>query len=103
MAPLCSSSNEAFAFLAQLKGFIESRDEMDMVSIPEDAEVTSAATSVKLPHETYQPCHHGRNILVAVDHGRDSRRAFEWALTNLVRMADTLHLLHVLPNNCKSV
>ena len=72
---------------------------MDMISIPEDAEVTP--TTVKLPHETYQPCRHGRNILVAVDHGQDSRRAFEWAITNLVRVADTLHLVHVLPTNCK--
>lgn len=72
---------------------------MDMVPIPEDAEMTS---SVKLPHERYQPCRHGRNILVAVDHGQDSQRAFNWALTNLVRMADTLHLVHVLPTNCKS-
>ena len=76
--------------------------DMDMVPIPEDAEVTSAEQSAKLPHERFQPCRHGRNILVAVDHGQDSRRAFQWALANLVHMADTLHLVHVLPPNCKS-
>jgi K+-sensing histidine kinase KdpD len=72
---------------------------MDMVPIPEDAEVTSAEQSAKLPHERFQPCRHARNILVAVDHGQDSRRAFQWALANLVHMADTLHLVHVLPPN----
>jgi hypothetical protein len=75
---------------------------MDMAPIPEDAEMsatTAAAMSPKLPHERYQPCRHGRNIIVAVDHGQESRRAFEWAITNLVHMADTLYLLHVLPTN----
>jgi nucleotide-binding universal stress UspA family protein len=75
---------------------------MDMAPIPEDAEMsatTAAAMSPKLPHERYQPCRHGRNIIVAVDHGQESRRAFEWAITNLMHMADTLYLLHVLPTN----
>lgn len=67
---------------------------MDMAPIPEDAEVKPV-----LPHEEFQAHRHGRNIIVAVDHGQDSRRAFHWALTNLVRMADTVHLLHVLPSS----
>jgi nucleotide-binding universal stress UspA family protein len=70
---------------------------MDMAPIPEDAEM--AAGKVTLPHETLKTYRHGRNILIAVDHSPDSRRAFEWALFNLVRMADTIHLVHVLPAN----
>ncbi|XP_010254795.1 PREDICTED: universal stress protein PHOS32 [Nelumbo nucifera] len=38
----------------------------------------------------------GRNILVAVDHGPNSKHAFDWALVHLCRLADTLHLVHVV-------
>ncbi|KAJ6845443.1 uncharacterized protein M6B38_286970 [Iris pallida] len=38
----------------------------------------------------------GRDILVAVDHGPNSRHAFHWALAHLCRLADTLHLLHAV-------
>ncbi|KAG0493474.1 hypothetical protein HPP92_004468 [Vanilla planifolia] len=35
----------------------------------------------------------GRDILVAVDHGPNSRHAFHWALAHLCRLSDTLHLI----------
>ncbi|KAJ4838312.1 hypothetical protein Tsubulata_040966, partial [Turnera subulata] len=38
----------------------------------------------------------GRNILMAIDHGPNSKRAFDWALTHLCRMADTIHLVHAV-------
>ncbi|BBN12059.1 hypothetical protein MPTK1_5g17000 [Marchantia polymorpha subsp. ruderalis] len=41
----------------------------------------------------------GRLILLAVDHGPNSRKAFNWALKQFVTQADELHLLHVLPKS----
>ncbi|KAI9181439.1 hypothetical protein LWI28_015030 [Acer negundo] len=38
----------------------------------------------------------GRNILIAVDHGPNSKHAFDWALIHLCRLADTIHLLHAV-------
>ncbi|KAI3907908.1 hypothetical protein MKX01_040092 [Papaver californicum] len=40
----------------------------------------------------------GRNILLAIDHGPNSKHAFDWVLLHLCRLADTIHLLHVVPN-----
>ncbi|KAI3947511.1 hypothetical protein MKX01_017075 [Papaver californicum] len=40
----------------------------------------------------------GRNILIAIDHGPNSKHAFDWVLLHLCRLADTIHLLHVVPN-----
>ncbi|MCL7028911.1 hypothetical protein MKW94_026485 [Papaver nudicaule] len=39
----------------------------------------------------------GRDILIAIDHGSNSKHAFDWALAHLCRLADTIHLLHVVP------
>ncbi|KAJ7978353.1 Universal stress protein A-like protein [Quillaja saponaria] len=36
----------------------------------------------------------GRDILIAVDHGHNSKHAFDWALIHLCRLADTIHLIH---------
>ncbi|XP_057820032.2 universal stress protein PHOS32 isoform X2 [Cryptomeria japonica] len=41
----------------------------------------------------------GRDILVAVDHGPKSKHAFDWAVVHFCRMADTLHLVHVVSNS----
>ncbi|XP_059647665.1 universal stress protein PHOS32 [Cornus florida] len=38
----------------------------------------------------------GRDILIAVDHGPNSKHAFDWALVHLCRLADTVHLVHVV-------
>ncbi|XP_048535551.1 universal stress protein A-like protein [Triticum urartu] len=38
----------------------------------------------------------GRDLLVAVDFGPNSRHAFRWALAHLARIADTLHLVHAV-------
>lgn len=38
----------------------------------------------------------GRDILIAVDHGPNSKHAFDWAITHLCRLADTIHLIHVV-------
>ncbi|CAM6050171.1 unnamed protein product [Sphagnum compactum] len=64
-----------------------------MEAIAENREVTQA----ELEHETCER-RRGRNIVVAIDHGPDSRAAFEWTLTHFVRMADTLYLVHVIPS-----
>ncbi|MCD7456759.1 hypothetical protein HAX54_032997 [Datura stramonium] len=38
----------------------------------------------------------GRDILIAIDHGPNSKHAFDWAVTHLCRLADTLHLVHAV-------
>lgn len=38
----------------------------------------------------------GRDLLVAVDFGPNSKHAFDWALVHFARMADTLHLVHAV-------
>lgn len=38
----------------------------------------------------------GRDIIIAVDHGPNSKHAFDWALTHLCRLADTIHLVHAV-------
>ncbi|KAE9447249.1 hypothetical protein C3L33_20819, partial [Rhododendron williamsianum] len=38
----------------------------------------------------------GRDILIAVDHGPNSKHAFDWALVHLARIADTIHLIHAV-------
>ncbi|KAJ0077243.1 hypothetical protein Patl1_36420 [Pistacia atlantica] len=38
----------------------------------------------------------GRDILIAVDHGPNSKHAFDWALIHLCRLADTIHLVHAV-------
>ncbi|GMP37885.1 hypothetical protein CsSME_00009373 [Camellia sinensis var. sinensis] len=38
----------------------------------------------------------GRDILIAVDHGPNSKHAFDWALVHLCRLADTVHLVHAV-------
>ncbi|KAL8209618.1 hypothetical protein R6Q57_006350 [Mikania cordata] len=38
----------------------------------------------------------GRDILIAIDHGPKSKHALDWALVHLCRLADTIHLVHVV-------
>ncbi|CAL1353510.1 unnamed protein product [Linum trigynum] len=38
----------------------------------------------------------GRDIVIAIDHGPNSKHAFDWALIHLCRLADTLHLVHAV-------
>uniref|UniRef100_A0A5B7B1W3 UspA domain-containing protein n=1 Tax=Davidia involucrata TaxID=16924 RepID=A0A5B7B1W3_DAVIN len=38
----------------------------------------------------------GRHILLAIDHGPNSKKAFDWALVHFCRLADTIHLVHVV-------
>jgi hypothetical protein len=38
----------------------------------------------------------GRDLLVAVDFGPNSKHAFDWALAHLARIADTVHLVHAV-------
>ncbi|KAL0924998.1 hypothetical protein M5K25_003300 [Dendrobium thyrsiflorum] len=40
----------------------------------------------------------GRDILIAIDHGHNSRHAFDWVLAHLCRLADTIHLVHAVSN-----
>lgn len=41
----------------------------------------------------------GRDILIAVDHGPNSKHAFDWALIHFCRLADTIHLVHAVSSN----
>ncbi|CAM0944920.1 unnamed protein product [Alopecurus aequalis] len=38
----------------------------------------------------------GRDLLVAVDFGPNSKHAFDWTLAHLARIADTVHLVHAV-------
>ncbi|PON79468.1 Universal stress protein [Parasponia andersonii] len=38
----------------------------------------------------------GRDIVIAVDHGPNSKHAFDWALIHFCRLADTIHLVHAV-------
>ncbi|XP_047940237.1 uncharacterized protein LOC125187651 isoform X1 [Salvia hispanica] len=38
----------------------------------------------------------GRDIIIAVDHGPNSKHAFDWAITHLCRLADTVHLVFAI-------
>ncbi|KAM1151802.1 hypothetical protein FF1_034494 [Malus domestica] len=40
----------------------------------------------------------GRDIVIAVDHGPNSKHAFDWALIHFCRLADTIHLVHAVSN-----
>ncbi|OVA18741.1 CBS domain [Macleaya cordata] len=40
----------------------------------------------------------GRHILIAMDHGPNSKHAFDWALLHLCRLADTICLVHAVSN-----
>ncbi|CAL9749329.1 unnamed protein product [Musa acuminata subsp. burmannicoides] len=50
---------------------------------------------VELDRETGER-RRGRDIVVAVDHGPNSRHALHWALVHLCRLADTLHFVHAV-------
>ncbi|KAK9136330.1 hypothetical protein Syun_015660 [Stephania yunnanensis] len=38
----------------------------------------------------------GRDVLVAIDHGPNSKHAFDWTLAHFCRLADTIHLVHAV-------
>ncbi|RWR86865.1 universal stress protein PHOS32 [Cinnamomum micranthum f. kanehirae] len=38
----------------------------------------------------------GRDILIAIDHGPNSKHAFDWAILHFCRLADTIHLVHAV-------
>lgn len=44
----------------------------------------------------------GRDIVIAVDHGPNSKHAFDWALAHFCRLADTLHLVHAVSGSSLS-
>lgn len=41
----------------------------------------------------------GRDVIVAVDHGPNSKHAFDWAIVHFCRLADTLHLVHAVSSS----
>lgn len=49
----------------------------------------------KLDRETGER-RRGRKIIVAIDHGPNSKLAFDWALIHFCRLADTIHLVHAV-------
>ena len=53
-------------------------------------------TEPELERENFGERRRGRSIIVAVDHGPNSKHAFHWALVHLCRLADTLHLVHAV-------
>ncbi|KAL0885638.1 hypothetical protein Bca101_009621 [Brassica carinata] len=38
----------------------------------------------------------GRDVIISVDHGPNSKHAFDWALVHFCRLADTIHLVHAV-------
>ncbi|CAJ1973077.1 unnamed protein product [Sphenostylis stenocarpa] len=38
----------------------------------------------------------GRDIIIAIDHGPNSKHAFDWTLIHFSRLADTIHLVHAV-------
>lgn len=42
----------------------------------------------------------GRDIIVAIDHGPNSKHAFDWAITHLCRLADTIHFVYAISSMC---
>lgn len=38
----------------------------------------------------------GRDIVIAIDHGPNSKYAFDWAIVHLCRLADTIYLVHAV-------
>lgn len=61
-------------------------------------------TEVKLPSLRREPeleretgeRRRGRDIIIAIDHGPNSKHAFDWAIVHLCRLADTIHLVHTV-------
>nr|CAB3450812.1 unnamed protein product [Digitaria exilis] len=45
----------------------------------------------------------GRDLLVAVDFGPNSKHAFDWALAHIARIADTVHLVHAVRTKARIV
>lgn len=41
----------------------------------------------------------GRDVIIAVDHGPNSKHAFDWALVHFCRLADTIHLVHAVSSS----
>lgn len=68
------------------------------VSLP--ALSPTAAAEPELERETGER-RRGRDILIAVDHGPNSKHAFDWALIHLCRLADTIHLVHAVSSMFK--
>lgn len=60
----------------------------------------TAAAEPELERETGER-RRGRDILIAVDHGPNSKHAFDWALIHLCRLADTIHLVHAVSSMFK--
>ncbi|KAA8536094.1 hypothetical protein F0562_028572 [Nyssa sinensis] len=57
--------------------------------------LTPVVTEPELERETGQR-RRGRDILLAIDHGPNSKHAFDWVLIHLCRLADTIHLVHAV-------
>ncbi|XP_044489201.1 uncharacterized protein LOC123213751 [Mangifera indica] len=74
-----------------------------MEPVKEDEEVYSwremelPALKPELERETGER-RRGRDVLIAIDHGPNSRHAFDWALIHFCRLADTIHLVHAVTN-----
>lgn len=76
-----------------------------MEIVAEDEEVFEW-TEIKLPSLGAEPeleretgeRRRGRDILIAIDHGPNSKHAFDWAIVHLCRLADTIHLVHTVSN-----
>ncbi|KAM5548853.1 hypothetical protein ABKV19_000327 [Rosa sericea] len=74
---------------------------MALETVKEDAqvyswrEVTLSHSTSGLERETGER-RRGRDILIAIDHGPNSKHAFDWALIHFCRLADTIHLIHAV-------
>lgn len=73
---------------------------MDLETVKEDEEVYNWK-EVKVPErreleKELGETKNGREIIIAIDHGPNSKQTFDWALVHLCRVSDTIHLIHVV-------
>lgn len=81
---------------------------MDIVAEEEEVFVWS---EIKLPVLRAEPeleretgeRRRGRDILIAIDHGPNSKHAFDWAIVHLCRLADTIHLVHAVSSESSTI
>ncbi|KAK6916588.1 UspA, partial [Dillenia turbinata] len=57
---------------------------------------------VELERETGER-RRGRDIVIAIDHGPNSKHAFDWAITHFCRLADTIHLVNAVSNGAGEI
>lgn len=74
---------------------------MALETVKEDEEVygwreLKLSSSISGPERETGERRRGRDILIAIAHGLNSKHAFDWALIHFCRLDDTIHLIHAV-------